>query len=76
VAGRHRGTPDPEEGRRSTDVPFGSAGTPEQVKHFDTNVSRHSVVAADKRLFGEYPYDCEPGSKPTIDRSTGKRREQ
>lgn len=71
MAGRHR---------RHTDTPnvptFGEAGTPDQVKHFDTNVSRHSVVAADKRLFGEYPYDMEPGSKPTIDRSTGERREQ
>ena len=67
MAGKH--------GRRKGDTPaFGEAGKPEEVKRFDGNVSKHSVVAADKRLHGEYPYDNEPGSKPAVDKSTGKRK--
>ncbi|HEX5705635.1 MAG TPA: hypothetical protein VFX97_20720 [Pyrinomonadaceae bacterium] len=66
--------------RRKSDpyVPpkFGEAGKPEEVKNFDGNVSKHAVAAADKRLTGAYPYDKDPGSKPAIDPSTGKRREQ
>ena len=74
--GRHRGKPDPNEERRSRGPKFGEAGTPKQVAEFDANISNHSVTAADKRLFGDFPYDKEPGSKPTIDRSTGQRRQQ
>lgn len=55
---------------------FGQAATPGGIKDFDANVSAHVVVAADKRLHGQYPYDNEPGSKPAIDPSTGRRREQ
>lgn len=66
--------------RRRTDAnqapSFGSAGEPDEVRKFDANVSMHSVAAADKRLFGEMPYDKETGSKPTIDRATGERRAQ
>lgn len=65
-------------GRRSDDkneVPeFGNAGDPEEVKKFDGNVSKHAVVAADKRMFGDIPYDREPGSKPVIDPDTHQRR--
>lgn len=53
---------------------FGGAGTPEQVKRFDDNVSRHKVETADKRLRGAYPYDQESGSKPPVDPETGKRK--
>lgn len=55
---------------------FGQAATGPEVSAFDANVSSHVVAAADKRLFGAYPYDNEPGSKPAIDPSTGNRREQ
>lgn len=64
--------------RRKTDPyqppPQGQAGTPKQVAGFDSNVSRHVVNAADKRLHGQHPYDLEPGSKPTVDPETAKRR--
>lgn len=65
-------------GRRSDDgyqpPEFGQAGEANEVKKFDGNLSAHAVAAADKRLFGDMPYDQEPGSKQTIDRETGKRR--
>lgn len=32
------------------------------------------VLAADDRLFGLMPYDCEVGSKPALDPRTGRRR--
>lgn len=64
--------------RRSSDgyqpPEFGHAGDQNEVAKFDANVSRHAVAVADKRMYGEYPYDQEPGSKPTIDRATGQRR--
>jgi len=70
VAGKH--------GRRSDDgyqpPEFGRAGDPEEVEKFDKNVSQVSMGAADKRLHGVFPYDNEPGSKPTIDPDTGNRR--
>lgn len=66
--------------RRRTDPytapEFGGSGKPGEVKNFDGNVSKHVVSAADKRLYGVYPYDKDPGSKAAIDPSTGKRREQ
>lgn len=69
MTGKHkrRYDPDPE-------PPFGGAGTPDQVKRFDDNVSRHKVETADKRLKGEYPYDQESGSKKPVDPKTGKRK--
>lgn len=70
MAGRHRRSSDAYEPPGQ-----GQAGTPDEVKKFDANVSRHAVAAADKRLFGQYPYDNESGSKPAIDPETGSRRE-
>ena len=55
---------------------FGKAAEPKQVQAFQNNHGNHLIIAADKRLHGEYPYDQEPGSKPTIDRATGKRRSE
>ncbi len=73
MAGKHRRQSDNPE---SEWAEFGNAGTPEEVRHFDTNVGRHVVRAADKRLYGLAPYDNETGSKPALDPNTGNRREQ
>lgn len=65
--------------RRKTDgyqaPEFGQAGTPTEVAAFTQNMATHVVNAADKRLHGQYPYDVESGSKPTIDPETGNRRD-
>lgn len=53
---------------------FGEAGSAKEVAAFTQNLATHVVDAADKRLHGEYPYDNEPGSKPTVDPETGTRR--
>jgi hypothetical protein len=68
MTGKHKRRTDHQEPE------FGQAGTPEQVKRFDDNVSRHKVETADKRLAGRAPYDAEPGSKPPVDPETGERK--